>query len=73
MSHELLPAVLKESAMKRIMLLATALVTFVSLSGCLIGVDVDDRDGRGGRHHDRSGDHDRGRDHDRGHGHDERR
>ena len=61
--------------MKRIIMMTLVLaVMLVSLGGCLVGLDTEGRDGRGGgydrdRGHDRAGDHDRGGDHDR---HDER-
>jgi hypothetical protein len=53
--------------MKRIVLLSMVLVMMLmSIGGCWVGFDVDDRGGRGGGHHDRGGGHDdRGRGHDR--------
>ena len=56
----------KEGAMKRIIMLAMVLaMLLVSIGGCWVGWDRDDRGGRGG--------HDRDRGHDRGGGHEERR
>jgi hypothetical protein len=53
--------------MKRIILLALVLVVmFVSIGGCLIGLEGDGRGERGGEH-------DRDRGHDRDQRHDERR
>ncbi len=57
----------REGAMKRIIMLAMVLVMMlVSIGGCWVGWDRDDRGRRGGGH-------DRDRGHDRGGGHEERR
>ncbi|HEX7535122.1 MAG TPA: hypothetical protein VF343_07675 [Syntrophales bacterium] len=59
--------------MKRFIMLAMVLVMMVvSIGGCWIGWEGDDRGGRGGGR-DEGGGHDRGGDHDRGGGHEERR
>jgi len=58
--------------MKRFIMLAMVLVMMVvSIGGCWIGREGDDRGGRGGG--DRGGEHERGGEHDRGGGHEERR
>jgi len=52
----------KEYPMKRIILLGmVSVMMLVSMGGCLVGLDVDERDGR----HHRDGYHDRDRGHDR--------
>jgi hypothetical protein len=55
--------------MKRSIMLAMVLVMIVSIGGCFVPWDRDDRGGRDGGH-ERDGGHDRGGEHDRDGGHD---
>jgi len=59
----------KEDPMKRIIILGmVSVMMLLSIGGCLVGVDVDDRDGR----HHRDGDRHRDGDHHRDQRHDDR-